>query len=126
MALGCQRPGASPTGDIAGPGHLIIQEDVVGTGAVAESGRSVSVHYTGTLADGRKFDSSRDRGKPFDFVIGTGMVIPGWERGITGMKVGGRRKLVIPPALAYGARGSGTAVPPHATLLFDVELLSVR
>ncbi len=126
LDMACQRPDALPAAGSQAADRLVITDEVVGSGTVAESGRSVSLHYTGYLTDGRKFDSSRDRGKPFEFVIGAGMVIPGWEQGITGMKVGGRRKLVVPPALAYGARGSGSAVPPNATLVFEVELLSVR
>ena len=107
--------------------------DVVeGTGAEARSGR-VSVHYTGWLHDpnaadghGRKFDSSRDRGSPFEFVLGAGQVIQGWDQGVAGMKVGGQRTLVIPPELGYGARGAGGVIPPNATLVFDVELVAVR
>ena len=96
-----------------------------GTGEVAESGDLVSVHYTGTLTDGTKFDSSRDRGEPFQFTLGAGDVIEGWDIGVAGMKVGGMRKLTIPPALGYGERGAGTLIPPNATLVFEVELLGV-
>jgi FKBP-type peptidyl-prolyl cis-trans isomerase len=106
---------------------------VVGNGAEAVAGRSVSVHYTGWLHDpagadghGRKFDSSLDRRQPFDFRLGAGEVIRGWDEGVAGMKVGGKRTLVIPPEMGYGARGAGGVIPPNATLVFDVELLGVR
>jgi FKBP-type peptidyl-prolyl cis-trans isomerase FkpA len=98
----------------------------VGTGEEANAGESVVVHYTGWLPDGTKFDSSRDRNEPFEFALGAGAVIAGWDEGVAGMKVGGRRKLVIPPTLGYGAQGSGDVIPPNATLVFDVELLEVR
>jgi FKBP-type peptidyl-prolyl cis-trans isomerase FkpA len=97
-----------------------------GTGAVAKSGVSVKVHYTGWLTDGKKFDSSVDRKEPFDFKLGAGMVIKGWDEGVAGMKVGGKRQLRIPPDLGYGAPGSPGAIPPNATLVFDVELLAVN
>jgi FKBP-type peptidyl-prolyl cis-trans isomerase len=106
------------------PSGLQYEDSVVGTGAEAVAGKSVDVHYTGTLVDGSKFDSSVGR-KPFTFKLGVGMVIKGWDEGVAGMKVGGKRKLVIPANLGYGTRGAGSAIPPNAVLHFDVELLKV-
>jgi FKBP-type peptidyl-prolyl cis-trans isomerase len=100
-------------------------ELTVGTGATAEAGQTVTVHYTGWLEDGKKFDSSVDRGQPFSFPLGAGRVIKGWDEGVKGMKVGGKRKLTIPSKLGYGAQGAGGVIPPHATLIFDVELLGL-
>ena len=97
-----------------------------GTGKEAKAGNTVSVHYTGTLKDGTKFDSSRDRGQPFNFPLGAGRVIKGWDEGVAGMKPGGKRKLTIPSALGYGSRGAGGVIPPNADLVFEVELLKVR
>jgi peptidylprolyl isomerase/FKBP-type peptidyl-prolyl cis-trans isomerase FkpA len=105
--------------------ELIIEDITVGEGAEAVSGQRVSVHYTGWLTDGTKFDSSKDRNEPFDFPLGRGHVIQGWDQGVVGMKVGGSRKLTIPPEMGYGARGAGGVIPPNATLVFDVELLAV-
>ena len=112
---------------------LQITDSKVGTGAEAKSGRHVTVHYTGWLYDakaadkhGKKFDSSKDHGEPFSFKLGGGQVIRGWDQGVAGMKVGGTRTLVIPSELGYGQRGAGGAIPPNATLLFDVELLEVK
>ena len=101
-------------------------DEVVGNGATAAAGQTVSVHYTGWLTDGTKFDSSKDRGRPFEFQLGAGNVIRGWDEGVAGMKIGGRRRLTIPPALGYGARGVGGVIPPNATLVFEVELLGTR
>jgi FKBP-type peptidyl-prolyl cis-trans isomerase len=95
----------------------------VGTGATAQAGQTVTVHYSGWLENGKKFDSSIDRGQPFSFPLGAGRVIKGWDEGVQGMKVGGRRKLIIPSNLGYGARGAGAVIPPNATLIFEVELL---
>ena len=108
------------------PSGLVIEDLVVGNGDAASAGQRVSVHYTGWLTDGKKFDSSKDRGQPFMFSLGRGEVIRGWDEGVTGMKVGGKRKLTIPPDLGYGARGAGGVIPPNATLTFEVELLGTR
>ncbi len=99
---------------------------VVGTGTVAEAGKTVVVHYTGWLEDGTKFDSSVDRNKPFEFQLGAGRVIKGWDEGVAGMKEGGKRKLIIPPEIGYGERGAGGRIPPNAVLIFEVELLEVK
>ncbi len=106
--------------------ELIIEDLNVGNGDEAVAGRSVVVHYTGWLTSGSKFDSSKDRNDPFDFRLGAGQVIRGWDEGVAGMKVGGKRKLTIPPEMAYGSRGAGGVIPPDATLVFEVELLAVR
>jgi peptidylprolyl isomerase len=112
------------------PNGLKYTDIKVGDGAVATAGKKVSVHYTGWLsnngAKGAKFDSSVDRGKPFEFTLGAHQVIAGWDEGVAGMKVGGERTLIIPPELGYGARGAGGVIPPNATLIFDVQLLAVQ
>lgn len=105
--------------------QLVYEDLKEGDGAVAQKGQMATVHYTGWLTDGRKFDSSKDRNDPFEFALGRGMVIAGWDEGVQGMKVGGVRKLTIPPHLGYGARGAGGVIPPNATLVFEVELLGV-
>ncbi|MFL6336646.1 MAG: FKBP-type peptidyl-prolyl cis-trans isomerase [Pyrinomonadaceae bacterium] len=115
----------STGGEVTTPSGLRYTDLVVGTGPSPRRGQTAVVHYTGTLTDGTKFDSSRDKGQPYPFVLGTGRVIKGWDEGVATMKVGGRRKLVVPPALGYGATGNGT-IPPNATLVFDVELLDVK
>ncbi len=111
------------------PSGLVIEDTVAGSGDTAASGKRVTVHYTGWLSEkgakGRKFDSSRDRGDPFVFPLGRGQVIKGWDEGVAGMKVGGKRQLTIPPQLGYGARGAGGVIPPNSTLIFEVELLGV-
>ena len=118
---------AAPGGNMHKLASGLQYEDVVvGSGTMAEPGMSVSVHYTGRLTDGSKFDSSLDRGQPLKFQLGSGQVIDGWEQGIKGMRIGGKRKLTIPPDLAYGARGSSGVIPPYATLLFDIELIDVQ
>ena len=105
---------------------LVYEDTVVGEGAEAKAGHQVSVHYTGWLTDGSKFDSSKDRNDPFEFSLGMRQVIGGWDEGVQGMKIGGTRKLTIPPQLGYGARGAGGVIPPNATLVFDVELVAVK
>jgi FKBP-type peptidyl-prolyl cis-trans isomerase len=105
---------------------LQVVDLVKGTGRQAELGDTATVHYTGWLANGTKFDSSLDRKEPFSFRLGAGQVIRGWDEGVMGMKVGGKRKLIIPPQLGYGARGAGNVIPPNATLTFEVELLGLR
>ena len=105
---------------------LTIEEITLGEGATAEAGQYVTVHYTGWLTDGKKFDSSKDRNIPFEFGLGQRQVIAGWDEGVQGMKIGGTRKLTIPPQLGYGARGAGGVIPPNATLVFEVELLGIN
>lgn len=105
---------------------LKYTDETVGTGESPKTGQKVTVHYTGTLTDGKKFDSSKDRDEPFTFTIGIGQVIKGWDEGVMTMKPGGKRKLIIPPELGYGSRGAGGVIPPNATLIFDVELISIK
>ena len=108
------------------PDGLKYIDQVVGSGAQPQTGQTVSVHYTGRLTNGTKFDSSRDRQEPFQFALGAGRVIKGWDEGVAGMKVGRQRTLIIPPQMGYGERGAGGVIPPNATLIFDVELLDVK
>ena len=117
---------AAPAPEVTTPSGLKYQELSVGTGAEAVTGKVVSVHYTGWLTDGTKVDSSVDRGTPIEFPLGTAGIIRGWNEGLTGMKVGGKRKLIIPPSLAYGAGGRPPVIPPNATLIFDLELVGVN
>lgn len=120
-------PSPIPGGKVHKLANGLVYEDlVVGNGRMADPGLAVSVHYTGWLADGTKFDSSVDRNEPFQFTLGRGEVIRGWDEGVKGMRIGGKRKLTIPPDLGYGARGAGGVIPPNATLVFDVELLGVK
>lgn len=115
-----------PLGEVTTPSGLKYVDRVVGSGESPKPSQMVVVHYTGTLENGTKFDSSVDRGQPFTFQIGVGKVIKGWDEGVMTMKVGGKRKLIIPPQLGYGARGAGRVIPPNATLIFEVELLGVQ
>jgi FKBP-type peptidyl-prolyl cis-trans isomerase len=112
--------------EVTMPDGLQYTDDQIGTGAEATTGKTAVVHYTGWLMDGTKFDSSVDRNQPFSFPLGAGQVIKGWDEGVVGMKVGGKRTLIIPPALGYGARGAGGVIPPNATLKFEVQLLDVK
>lgn len=116
-------PAPAPT---EAPSSLQVTDVKVGTGVEATDGKKVTVNYTGTLTDGTKFDSTKDHGTPFSFVLGSGMVIAGWDQGVKGMKEGGSRKLVIPPHLAYGNRSVGGVIPPNSTLVFEIELLKVE
>ena len=124
VALAADAPAANK--EVTTPSGLKYTDVKVGTGDSPVKGKMVKVHYTGTLENGKKFDSSVDRKQPFNFTIGVGQVIKGWDEGVMGMKVGGKRKLVIPSKLGYGAAGAGGVIPPNATLLFDVELLDVQ
>ena len=132
FAISCSKPEPAPTNPApvkpapVPTAELKIEDVTLGTGAVAEAGKMVSVHYTGWLTNGTKFDSSKDRGRPFSFPLGAGRVIKGWDQGVAGMKVGGVRKLTIPPQLGYGEGGAGATIPPNATLVFEVELLGVH
>ncbi len=122
---GMQNMGAEPQEQQTASGLRYVDHGG-GGGPAAKAGDRVSVHYTGSLENGRKFDSSRDRNEPFEFGLGRGQVIKGWDEGVAGMKVGGRRTLIIPSDLGYGSRGAGGVIPPDATLIFDVELLGIR
>jgi FKBP-type peptidyl-prolyl cis-trans isomerase len=124
QSLGGPQPVAGPP--TINPSGLKIEELVIGEGAVAKVGDQVEVHYTGWLEDGKKFDSSLDRGKPFAFALGQRAVIKGWDEGVAGMQVGGKRRLTIPPELAYGENGIQNVIPANATLIFEVELLAIK
>jgi len=129
LSPACTKKSDAPAGASQGVTtvtELKIEELKVGTGAEAVPGKQIQVHYTGTLTDGKKFDSSVDRGQPFKFTLGAGQVIQGWEKGFAGMKEGGKRKLTIPSQLGYGDRGAGNVIPPNATLVFEVELIKVE
>lgn len=118
-----EQPAGNEVVSASGLKHVDL---AAGSGDEAGAGKTVEVHYTGWLENGRKFDSSVDRGTPFSFKLGAGQVIRGWDEGVAGMKVGGKRRLTIPPELGYGARGAGGVIPPNAVLIFEVELLKVR
>ncbi len=129
MPMATALPTAKPTAPAPTPAPdapLKKVDVVVGKGAEAKTGDTVSVHYVGTLVDGKEFDASKKHGKPFEFPLGQGHVIKGWDEGVVGMKVGGKRKLVIPPSKGYGDRGAPPVIPPNATLLFEVELLEIK
>lgn len=132
LLVSCSRSGSTsaPTRVTGSPqttaSGLQYWDITTGSGETAVPGKRVKVHYTGWLADGKKFDSSLDHGQPFQFILGIGQVIRGWDQGVAGMKVGGKRQLRIPPELGYGARGAGSDIPPNATLIFDVELLEMQ
>jgi peptidylprolyl isomerase len=130
IAAGSFTPAAAQAKTMTTSSGLQISDSTVGTGASPKTGQICVMHYTGWLyvngAKGKKFDSSVDRGTPFEFPIGTGRVIKGWDEGVATMKIGGKRTLIIPPALGYGASGAGGVIPPNATLIFDVELLAVK
>lgn len=115
-----------PNQEVTTKSGLKYTDEVIGEGETPQPGQVVTVHYTGTLEDGKKFDSSKDRNKPFQFVIGIGQVIKGWDEGVMTMKPGGKRKLIIPSELGYGPRGAGGVIPPNATLVFDVELIEIN
>ena len=117
-----QKPAEAPPSNE----KLVMKDLVVGKGTEAKTGDSVKVHYVGTLPDGKEFDSSKKHNQPFDFELGAGRVIKGWDQGVAGMKIGGKRKLTVPPSLGYGARGFPPVIPPNATLIFEVELLEVK
>ena len=119
-------PGGGGGSEVTTPSGLKYTDLVVGNGAQPQAGQTAVVHYTGWLVDGKKFDSSVDRGQPFSFPLGQGRVIKGWDEGVATMRVGGKRRLTIPPDLGYGARGAGNVIPPNATLTFEVELLDVK
>jgi FKBP-type peptidyl-prolyl cis-trans isomerase len=134
FVVGCSSPAAAPQSqpnnstakEVTMPDGLKYTDEQVGTGAEATTGKTAVVHYTGWLMDGTKFDSSLDRNQPFSFPLGAGQVIKGWDEGVQGMKVGGKRTLIIPATLGYGARGAGGVIPPNATLKFEVQLLDVK
>lgn len=125
LMIGCKSKKEEAGKEVTTPSGLKYVDLMVGTGDEAKSGMTVSVHYTGWLENNTKFDSSRDRGTPFSFTLGAGQVIKGWDEGVVGMKIGGKRKLIIPQELGYGAQGAGGVIPPNATLIFEVELVKV-
>ena len=124
LIFGCSKKESS--GEITTPSGLKYTDIVIGTGESPLPGQTVTIHYTGTLLDGKKFDSSKDRMTPYSFTLGAGQTLAGWEEGVVTMKVGGKRKLIVPPNLAYGSTGVGKIIPPYATVVFEIELLDVK
>lgn len=124
LIFGCSKKENS--GEITTPSGLKYTDIVIGTGESPLPGQKVTIHYTGTLLDGKKFDSSKDRMTPYSFTLGAGQTLAGWEEGVVTMKVGGKRKLIVPPNLAYGSTGVGKIIPPYATVVFEIELLDVK
>jgi len=125
IVLAAHQEGTKKMNEVTSPTGLAYIDEIVGNGGSPQAGQTVVVHYTGWLTNGQKFDSSVDRGQPFEFVLGRGQVIRGWDEGVASMKIGGKRKLIIPPELGYGSTGAGGVIPPNAKLIFEVQLLEI-